>query len=306
MPEINSKRNKTNKKSAPKKKHKKATNKKKKGLVTGAGLSWGSTEKIKEKKKYSRKQMYIVIGVIFLIFLFILWAFVDDRPEWQKQAAKKEAERRKNETLKQQKERETRNAALASYNYAHLLNSTSLSVSLQQMQSGDDERLMIVAFDDSTRDESGGNVYKIRLFKKIDGIAKRIGKHKLFKRYEEEDIPRFVLFDCGSSEDGASENVCKQIIGDNIPNILIFRPLSQPRTLPNDLKSDRDIITYLYNLMQPAVKYLDELIEAEDFVSDDSELHCLLFSKNTNINVIKIYDEISDSLRDYGYFGRTR
>ena len=132
----------------------------------------------------------------------------------------------------------------------------------------------------------------MRLFKKIDGIAKRIPKHKLFKRYEEEDIPRFVLFDCGSTEDQAAENVCKQIVGQNIPNILIFRPAQQPRTLPNDLKSDKDIITYLYNLMQPAVKYLDELIEAEDFVADDSELHTLLFSKNTDMDAIRVYDQV--------------
>ena len=157
-----------------------------------------------------------------------------------------------------------------------------------------------------TRDESAGNVYKVRLFKKIDGIAKRIPKNKLFKRYEEDEIPRFVLFDCGSTEDPSSENVCKQIVGQNIPNILIFRPASQPRTLPSDLKSDRDIITYLYNLMQPAVKYLDEIGAAEDFVADDSELHCLLFSKNTDASAIRVYDQVSDSLRDYGLFGRTR
>eukprot|EP00488_Nonionellina_sp_1-RS-2012_P000427 TRINITY_DN11175_c0_g1_i1.p1 TRINITY_DN11175_c0_g1~~TRINITY_DN11175_c0_g1_i1.p1 ORF type:complete len:119 (+),score=37.25 TRINITY_DN11175_c0_g1_i1:48-359(+) len=58
--------------------------------------------------------------------------------------------------------------------------------------------------------------------------------------------------------------------------------------------------------MQPAVKYLDELIEAEDFVADDSEMHCLLFSKNTDTDAIKMYDEVSDSLRDYAKFGRTR
>jgi len=127
----------------------------------------------------------------------------------------------------------------------------------------------------------------------MDGIAKRIPKHKLFKRYDTEDIPSFVLFDCGSSEDGASENVCKQIVGENIPNVLIFRPLSQPRTLPNDLKSDRDIIAYLYDLMQPAVKYLDELIEAEDFVADDSELHSLLFSKSTDLDAIKVKQSLS-------------
>ena len=154
--------------------------------------------------------------------------------------------------------------------------------------------------------ESAGNVYKVKLFKKMDGIAKRIPKHKLFKRYEEEDIPHFVNFDCGSSTDGAAENVCKQIVGNNVPNVLIFRPSSQPRTLPSDYKSDKDIITYLYNLMQPAVKYLDELVEAEDFVADDSELHCLLFSKNSDMDAIKVYDAVADSLRDYGLFGRTR
>eukprot|EP01084_Bolivina_argentea_P236919 398293_1 len=306
MPEINSKRNTKKQKSSSSKRKKTTPPKKKKKLITAAGLKWKSTETTKEESKISRKQMYTAIGVIFAVFLFILWAFVDDRPEWQRMAQKREDMRRHNETLAQQREREARNAALSSFSNADLLNSTSLSVSLQQMQSGEDERLMIVAFDDSTREESQGNVYKVRLFKKLDGIAKRIPKHKLFKRYEEEDIPRFVLFDCGSTEDGASSNVCKQIVGENVPNVLIFRPLSQPRTLPSDLKSDRDIITYLYDLMQPAVKYLDELIDAEDFVADDSEMHCLLFTKNTHTDAIKMYDDVSDSLRDYAKFGRTR
>eukprot|EP00486_Rosalina_sp_Unknown_P005740 CAMPEP_0201570744 /NCGR_PEP_ID=MMETSP0190_2-20130828/13118_1 /ASSEMBLY_ACC=CAM_ASM_000263 /TAXON_ID=37353 /ORGANISM="Rosalina sp." /LENGTH=556 /DNA_ID=CAMNT_0047994603 /DNA_START=38 /DNA_END=1708 /DNA_ORIENTATION=- len=311
MPEINSKRN--NKKTAsPKSKKSKSKSQiiknkgKKNGLITSQGMKWKSKETSVEETKFTKQQMYMVIGGIVLFFMFLLWAFVDDTPEWQKRAQAQEAERRRNETLAQQQERRDRQAALSSFNFADLVNSTSLSVSLQSMQTGEDDRLMIVAFDDSTREESGGNVYKVRLFKKIDGIAKRIPKHKLFKRYEEEDIPRFVLFDCGSTEDQAAENVCKQIVGQNVPNILIFRPAQQPRTLPTDLKSDKDIITYLYNLMQPAVKYLDELVEAEDFVADDSELHTLLFSKNSDMDAIRVYDQVSDSLRDYGYFGRTR
>lgn len=91
----------------------------------------------------------MLIAAIFVFFMFILWAFVDDRPEWQRQAAQREHERRQNESMAQRQEREARTAALSSYNFAALMNSTSFSQSLQFMQSGEDERLMVVAFDDS-------------------------------------------------------------------------------------------------------------------------------------------------------------
>ena len=145
-----------------------------------------------------------------------------------------------------------------------------------------------------SKEESMGNPYKVKLFKKFDGIAKRLPKHRLFRRYNDEDLPYFILFDCGSTTDPSSESVCKQIVGENIPNILIFRPQQQPRALPTEYKSDSSIITYLYNLMQPAVKYLDELISAEDFVADDSELHTVLFSSPKHIEAIKVYDEVCD------------
>ena len=151
MPEINSKRN-NKKQSSPRSKSKskaKQNKKKKDGLITSAGMKWKSKETSVEETKFTKQQMYMVIGGLILFFMFMLWAFVDDTPEWQKRAQAQEAERRRNETLARQKEGEERRAALASYNFADLLNSTSLSVSLQSMQSGEDDRLMIVAFDDS-------------------------------------------------------------------------------------------------------------------------------------------------------------
>ena len=152
MPEISNRKNK--KKHSPSKKKKKnkrngvigtPTNK----LLTGAGLSWESTEDPKEEEKFSQQQIYMGIGVLFLIFMFVLWAFVDDRPEWKRRAQEQEMERKRNETLAKQKERNERNAALWSYNHAELFNSSSLSESLRLMQSGEDDRLMVVAFDDS-------------------------------------------------------------------------------------------------------------------------------------------------------------
>merc|ERR1712176_1640591 len=222
------------------------------------------------------------------------------------QAQFEEQQRRKNESLAKQQERRDRNAALASYNYADLLNSTALSSTLQSMQKQEDDRLTVVAFENSNGDDSAGNVYKVKLFKKMDGIAKRIARHKLFKRYEEEDLPRFALFDCSNREDSMSEKESKKIVGQNLPNILIFRPMTQPRSLPKDVKSDNQIISYLYDLMQPAVKYLDELIDAEDFVADDSDLHCMLFSQSTDKQAISVYETVSDGLRDFGKYGRTQ
>ena len=146
MPEINSKR--VNKKRASKAKKSKPK-KKRRGIITGDGVTWGSTETIKEEQKFTKQQMYMVIGGIIIFFMFILWAFVDDTPEWQKRAQRQEQERRRNETLAQQREREARQAALSSFNHADLLNSSLLTKSLQSMQSGDFDRLMIVAFDDS-------------------------------------------------------------------------------------------------------------------------------------------------------------
>jgi len=308
MPEINSKRN--TKKQLASHRTKKKPSTKKKGAITGTNLKWKSTSTTKSETAIPRKQLFLGLLGLFVFFLFILWAFVDDTPEWQRHAQQREQERRANETRAKQFERQQRSAALAQFNHAELMNSSSLSSSLQLMQTGEDDRLVVVAFADSTSGEVPGNVYRIKLFKKLEGIAKRIDKNKLFKRYSSEDLPRFVLFDCGSPIDAASENVCSQIVGQNIPNILIFRPSSQPRSLPSELKSDKDILSYLYRLMQPAVDYLEEVADAERFVSDDSSMHCVLFhgdiKTDAQKSAISVYDSVSDALRDYGRFGRSK
>merc|ERR1712032_1296501 len=43
-----------------------------------------------------------------------------------------------------------------------------------------------------------------------------------------------------------------------------------------------------------------------DFVADESDLHCMLFSQSTDKQAISVYEHVSDSLRDFGKYGRTQ
>lgn len=111
-----------------------------------------------------------------------------------------------------------------------------------------------------------------------------------------------IAFDCGNPEDKQAEGLCKQIIGENIPNVVVFRPRQQPRALPNDYRSDNQIITYLYNLMQPAVRYLEEINDCEDFVADDTQMNVVLFGNEPTGS----FDQVADLLREFARFGKTR
>eukprot|EP01084_Bolivina_argentea_P227495 384199_1 len=105
MPEINSKKNKQPKKGSGKSRKNSPKKSKLKKAPSGAGLKWKSTEEKKATRKISRQQTWIAIGTLVVFFLFILWAFVDDRPEWQKYEDEQREERAKNETLKAQQEK---------------------------------------------------------------------------------------------------------------------------------------------------------------------------------------------------------
>ena len=140
------------------------------------------------------------------------------------------------------------------------------------------------------------------MFRRYESIAKSLPRKKIFKRYEEEELPLIIAFDCGNPEDKQAEGLCKQIIGENIPNVVVFRPRQQPRALPNEYRSDNQIITYLYNLMQPAVRYLEELTDCEDFVADDTQMNVVLFGQESTGS----YDQVADLLREFARFGKTR
>ena len=86
---------------------------------------------------------------------------------------------------------------------------------------------------------------------------------------------------------------------------MVFRPSSPPRSLPAELKSDKDILAYLYRLMQPAVTYLEEVSDVERFASDDAQMNSVFFHAKGDA-AVAVFDEVSDQLRDYGRFGRTR
>ena len=58
-----------------------------------------------------------------------------------------------------------------------------------------------------------------------------------------------INFDCGNPNDATAENICKQIIGERIPNAVIFRPGQQPKTLPEEYRSDNQIANYLYDMV---------------------------------------------------------
>lgn len=265
--------------------------KKSKKPITGANISWESTEPKKEPSKFSKQRSYYSLIGLFFLFLFFLYVFVDDRPTISSTQPKPQANAPKSAPKE------------FTFQHAHLLNSTDLQNTIKTINEDENiDRLVVVIFEDSNR-EANGQPTKVPLFKKFDGIAKAMPKKQFFKRYNDEDLPLIILFDCSNPNDANAEPLCKQVVGANRPNVIIFRKgQQQPRVLPSEHKSDHQIMAYLHSLMQPAVKYLEERDNAEEFVADDSEMNVVLFGDDKTGN----FEKIADLLRDYGRFAKTK
>jgi hypothetical protein len=232
-----------------------------------------------------------------LVLMFMLFFFVEDSAVAEHRARMREAERARREAHRAANPRKD-----YEFQYANLMNSSALTQALQSNQAEDSEwdRIILTVFDDSTRD-AGGDAKKVKLFRKFESLAKSLPRKRQFKRYEEEELPLVILFDCGNAADVSAEQVCAQLVGTNLPNVVIFRRGVKPRTLSSELRSDNAIASYLFDLMQPPVKYLEELNEVEDFVADDSSMKTMLFGKDAGV-----FDVVAEALREFGHFGRTQ
>ena len=84
-------------------------------------------------------------------------------------------------------------------------------------------RILLIVFDDSTR-ENEGNPLKVKLFRKFEGMTKILIKKRIFKRYELNELPMIILFNCDSPKHTFAQNICNSIIGtNNVPQIIVFR-----------------------------------------------------------------------------------
>ena len=272
MPEIRKKPKKS-------KKRKPKSERQSSKLITGDKIEWESTTKkeINEEKTPLYQKIGIGIGITILI-MFCLYFFVPDEREMaMKRKFQREREAQINKT------REANRALRKDYafNNAILMDSIKFTETLQKlnelpsiddddMDINDDsdsdnnstkadnefeniqDRILLVVFDDSTK-ENEGNPLKVKLFRKFESMAKSLPRKRIFKRYETNELPMVILFDCGNNEDTNAEQLCSQIVGmNNLPQIIIFRSQMKPRTLPSEYKSENQVTNYLYELMQPA------------------------------------------------------
>jgi len=118
-------------------------------------------------------------------------------------------------------------------------------------------------------------------------------KKAMFQRYEESTLPLIVRLNCNDQN-----WICNQVGKFGEP-FLFKRAELWP--FPSELQTDRQYLEYLFEQMQPAVKYVEEIKEVVEFI-DEHDVVVFLFGNDQNLSM----ETAADSMRSLAKFGRNR
>jgi len=254
------------------------------------GVEWGS--KKKQQRVFTLTNILTVIGILVAFLMLYLLIFVDESAAKREQA--EERKRKRREKLEQ----ETKVKEFE-FKYTEEQEMDALTEILQ----AEDDEIKVVVFDyseDAPERPGRGRIKPKYLWKRYERIAKSLRTKELFKRYDDEDLPAIYRFDCSE----AGQLLCDRVVGDKAPHAMLFKN-KRPRAFPDEVKSDKQILKHLYEMMQPAVSYQESIEDVENFISDVEETIRVMFYGNER-GPLDAFTQAADVLRDYGKFGRSR
>jgi len=270
---------------------------KKKGVNARAGdkknnypsqpLDWAASEK---KESTWAFDTGLKLGGVFLVaFMAYLFFFVDD-PQVTRQKAKAA------EMAKKQAEKMA--APPAAFKFE--LTKTADLAQFNEILQDEDNELVVAVFDSTEKAAAPG------LWKRWERLRKGMTKRGPFQKYDEEGLPTIVRFDCN----GEGKTFCSKVLGEEgtkKPQAVIFRQKQRPKQFPAEVRSDKKINQYLWELMQPAVKFFgkDNTAEFHNFVDPEDQTPRVMLFADDKVDREGPYAKAADSLRDFAKFGMT-
>merc|ERR1719445_1032441 len=154
-----------------------------------------------------------------------------------------------------------------------------------------DGPMHIVAFDVPEEDP------KVKNWKKWERIAKAIQSKPLFSRYEENEKPQVIRLSCSGEE---NRTFCNQLIGQQSKAAIFFID-GVPRPFPAQARSDKTLMEHIYEWMQPAVRYIEEIDDIVEFTeATEHPIKVFLFGEDQE----GAFEEAVKEIRDWGKYGR--
>jgi len=160
------------------------------------------------------------------------------------------------------------------------------------MHAAENDRLLILVLDNGDPNDPNRG----KLWSRWERLAKAMRTKALFQRYEEDEVPHVIRFDC--SDQNA---LCSNLLGGQPARPLLFKPGKQPKVFGGDLRTDRNYLEYLYDEMQPAVRYIEEKNDIVDFM-EAYNVVVFLFGDDVNATL----ETAADNMRELARFGRNR
>jgi len=268
------------------------------------GVSW-EAEKKEDEQSISGQNLGMGCGIFFLVLMVYLFFFVDDEQTiaQREDLAKKEA-----------KKQAKMSAPPPPFNFEYT-KEVDLE-DLNTLMTGDDmPEILILSLASS---EGSTPATPPKEWKKWERLKKAMvkakGQAKRFENYDKFDLPTTIRFDCAGEGAPACEAFQQNAgVRENDARGVIFRSQGgqlAPKAFPNDVRSDKQIFTYLFDLMQPAVKYFgdenDNTAEFSDFVDPEDDIPRVVLFGDTEEDEWKKFMAIADDLREFAKFGRTK
>jgi len=218
---------------------------------------------------------------LFALFMVVLWFVPEKHPVQPEEEQKQKPEKKKKPARPPRKPK-----------FEITEQITMEDLQTKATFAAEMDRLLVLVLDNGNPEDKN----KGKLWSRWERLAKAMRTKAIFQRYEENEVPLVVRFDCSDLSP-----LCKNLLGGQPARPLLFKPGKQPKPFPNDLRTDRNFLEYLFDEMQAAVRYIEEKNDIVDFM-EAYNVVVFLFGVDVNATL----ETAADNMRELAKFGRNR
>jgi len=255
------------------------------GPLNVSNVQWGKAKDKKEPLISGTTLLMTLCGLFGLMMLGLFFLVEDAVPPQAEMPDQPEPE----------PEKPVREKYVFQYLFSSVIEGDKALEMIKGQTEEDGNTALIVVVMDDTADGA-----KTKNWKRWERIAKSIHTKQLFQRYEEPELPKVLRIDCSSE---GSKELCGQL-RESHPGVpaLYFKD-SKARNFGMNTKSDKKIMEELFDRMQPAVRYIEEIDDIVDFMDGTEEpIKIFLFGDDKEGN----FEAAADNMREWAKFAKNR
>jgi len=236
----------------------------------------------KNEAVFSGRQVCKILLGMFALFMIVLWFVPEAQPEHLKEEQQPDKPKKRKKPAKPPRKPKFE---ITEQNTLEELNNIIKSTA-------DEDRLLVLVMDNGNPEDPN----KGKLWSRWERLAKAMRTKTLFQRYAEDELPLVSRVDCSDQN-----TLCQNLLGGQPARPLLLKPLKQPKVFSSDLRTDRHFLEFLFDEMQPAVRYIEEKNDIVDFMEAHNVV-VFLFGDDVNATL----ETAADNMRELARFGRNR